>query len=103
MNKTRVAAALLFILLLAFGLGGACSYYKSLPPKKSELNELAEIKKDLKDLSKQVSDARLAQARDHNKAMASLETLREHTIKASQACAMAEVLSRNLAIEKRAK
>jgi flagellar biosynthesis chaperone FliJ len=105
MNKTRVAAAMIFILLLAFGFGGACSYFSSKPPKKTEREEIQEVKKQIMELDNQIQQHRLDQVRDHNRVMSKLESLGQHAIKASQACTMAEILSRNSSVEvnKRAK
>jgi hypothetical protein len=100
MNKTRVVAAVLFILLLAFGFGGACSYFSSQPAKKTEGDEIQEIKNQISELNEQLRQSRQDQIVEHRKTMAAMENLREHAIKASQSCAMAEVLSRNSEMEK---
>jgi hypothetical protein len=92
--------AVLAILLLAFGLGGACSYFSSKPPEKTEREELQEVKKQIMELDNQLQQARLDQVRDHNRVMSKLESLSQHMIKASQACTMAEVLSRNNSLRK---
>lgn len=92
MQRLKPILAVSGILLLAFGLGGACAYYGS--PSKEEI-EIIRLRKSVADLALQLERSRTDDARDHGQVMRSLDNLREHAVKASQACTMAEVLSRN--------